>query len=228
MRFSIGNYRVGLLTGLERTFAFGRGDACPVQEQVGLHEQGICPSVDGGQLRTHHLQLRGSKTVFEARLELDVDFNLASIATKHPDELPVRIDRFGLLGLRGLADGQAVRQDENAAVGLEPGLQDVGVGQVAARGPVRSLRADAEMAAARPVQKPGEHRPRVETVKAAPIDRAIKRHEGRRMTVADERVRGNGWVGTWTHESYQWFPGGIGPPGSSNGFFGLTERLRFV
>jgi hypothetical protein len=127
------------------------------------------------------LQPRDGQAVVEAGGELDGDLDLAGLAADQPQQLVVAAGLGGVPGGRTAADGQAVDHGDDAAGGGKAGLKDVGGGQVAAAEGGGLGGGDAEMPAVGPVEQAGEHRPGVEAVKAAPVDRGVPGDQGGRM-----------------------------------------------
>src|SRR4051794_8128994 len=127
--------------------------------------------------------------VVEARRHRHLQLHVARHALDHTDQLAVGIERAAA------ARREAVEDTSLAAGRLERGGQHQGAVEVlAARVPSPLLRLDGAIAPALPVEQSAEAAPRVETRRAAPVDRAGLGNEGGRVEVANQRVVPDGGI----------------------------------
>ena len=177
-----------LLARAEPAAATARAELGLVQGQVSLDEQGVGAAEHGGQVWSAEGQLRDGVPVIEAGHELEANLDLARLAPNEPDQLVIGVDSGRIVRWGALTDGEEVGDCHIATVAFEAGLQDVRAGEVATAGPIRPCGGDHAVAAATPVEQPAEDWAGIEAVKAAPVDGAVARDQGRRVAVADQRV----------------------------------------
>ena len=195
VRQAVGQRHEGVVPGAERAPPRAAPGVALGQRDLGLEHQRVGAAVDDPAVGTVHLHAGRGQAVVEAGLELERDLDLAGLAVDQAQQLVVGTGPRGVAEQRAATDHQAVGDRDAAAAGGHARLQHVGAWQVAAADRVGGARGgDAEVAAPGPVEQPGEHRPGVEAVEAAPVDGPVARHQGGGMAVPEQRVGGQRWV----------------------------------
>ena len=110
--------------------------------------------------------------VLEARRELDLELHLAGQPLDDPDQR-VGVGRADVVAAGPEAQRQRVAQTHPATGGLEDGVQDEGVGPVAARRREPAGGADRPVAGIG-IEQPGEAARRVEAPRTPPLDRPAR------------------------------------------------------
>jgi len=151
------------------------------------HEQRIVASARALEAVPVATDPRPNLAVVEPGREPHLELERPAHPFDHAQDLP------GVGAERGVADQKAVEQPRPPRGTDELGLEHERVVEVGAHVLERAVpgRIDRAMPAASPVEQAAERAPGVESREAAPIDRAVSRHERRGVAVADQRVVGD-------------------------------------
>ena len=145
----------------------------------------LCEKVPQPEL-LEFLDPRDRAPVVRARVEGDLQLHFAALAVEAAHQL--------LLGMKTQprAHRHEVGQDQLAASGHEPGLEQVGPVEVSAPRLEGARRREREAAAAFVVEDGGEERRAVESRPAEPVDRSVSGDQRRGPAVADDRIVADG------------------------------------
>jgi hypothetical protein len=128
------------------------------------------------------------QTIVGTRVVQDLHFYLTANTFDLAQDLVFRGERCPLVFLG--RDRHQVAHDESSTGAPEGGLENVGLGEVAALGPELTEGPNTEAPSLPSVQQGGEDGGAVEARKAEPVERALPGDETRASAVADESIAG--------------------------------------
>ena len=125
----------------------------------------------------------------EGGMENDLAFDYSAESLEQTQYLVTGTNIFALSLAIELRYRHQIRQADSAVLGVEGCLQDVSLSVIRSRaGVIGAHWSNSTKAAAVCVKQPAEYGRTIKMGPAAPVNRAVARDQGRRVSVADNRV----------------------------------------